>query len=414
MKTSTITVAESNAFVATFELPPTGSGPLDGLCLAVKDVIDVAGWKTGCGNPTWRDSHPSAVANAVCVEQLLRAGARCVGKTISDELAFSLLGENHFYGTPLNPQAPDHVPGGSSSGSASAVACGLVDFALGADTSGSVRVPASNCGIWGFRPSHGFISVAGVNPLAPTFDTVGILAQNADVLASVARVLLASAPFPATKPGAIHLIQEAFALADEEVQQVLLKPLGWLRDFFGERVRESSLSDFAADGPGRNFADWSDTYCMIQWAEIKSCLGAWIVEANPEFGPDVAASFELTNKLDRRRVALAFERRGQYLRSLHDFLGPKDLLCIPTTPALAPRKGAPPRRSSGGSGYYPRTLGLTSVAGIGQLPQVSLPVTHVAGVPVGLSLLARHGQDALLLETAKHFAAETMFGGKRF
>ena len=147
MNTSTITVAQSNAFVATFDLLPTGTGSLDGLCFAVKDVIDVAGCKTGCGNPTWRDSHPPAVAYGVCVEQLLRAGALCVGKTICDELAFSLLGENHFYGTPLNPQAPDRVPGGSSSGSACAVACGLVDFALGADTGGSVRVPASNCGI---------------------------------------------------------------------------------------------------------------------------------------------------------------------------------------------------------------------------------------------------------------------------
>src|SRR5262249_30515415 len=129
MKNATITVDESNAFVTTFDLSPTGSGPLDGLCFAVKDVIDVAGCKTGCGNPTWRDSHPTAVAHAVCVEQLLRAGARCVGKAICDELAFSLLGENYFYGTPLNPRAPDRVPGGSSSGSASAVACGLVDFA---------------------------------------------------------------------------------------------------------------------------------------------------------------------------------------------------------------------------------------------------------------------------------------------
>ena len=107
MKDSAITVAQSNAFVTTFDLSPTGTGQLDGLRFAVKDVIDVAGWKTGCGNPTWRDSHPTAVANAVCVEQLLQAGARCVGKTISDELAFSLLGENHFYGTPLNPQAAD-------------------------------------------------------------------------------------------------------------------------------------------------------------------------------------------------------------------------------------------------------------------------------------------------------------------
>src|ERR1700752_4581137 len=114
MNTSAITVAQSNAFVATFNVAPTGSGPLDGLCFAVKDLIDVAGWKTGCGNPTWRDTHPAAVVHAPCVEQLLRAGGRCVGKTVTDELAFSLLGQNHFFGTPLNPQAPDRVPGGSS------------------------------------------------------------------------------------------------------------------------------------------------------------------------------------------------------------------------------------------------------------------------------------------------------------
>src|SRR5881409_2776312 len=192
MKCSSISVAQSSAFLTTFELPPTGSGMLDGLCFAVKDVIDVAGWKTGCGNTTWRDSHPTAVANAVCVEQLLQTGARCVGKTICDELAFSLLGENHFYGTPLNPQAPDRVPGGSSSGSASAVPCGLVDFAVGTDTAGSTRVPASNCGIWGFRPSHGVISPAGVNPLAPSFDTIGILAGSADVLIRAVGVLLAA------------------------------------------------------------------------------------------------------------------------------------------------------------------------------------------------------------------------------
>jgi len=112
MNSSAITVAQSNAFVTTFDLSPADSGSLDGLRFAVKDTIDVASFKTGCGNPTWRDSHPAAVVHAVCVEQLLLAGARCIGKTISDELAFSLLGENHFYGTPLNAHAPDRVPGG--------------------------------------------------------------------------------------------------------------------------------------------------------------------------------------------------------------------------------------------------------------------------------------------------------------
>src|SRR4029077_4269094 len=128
--------------------------------------------------------------HAVCVEQLLAAGAHCVGKTVTDELAFSLIGENHFYGTPLNPAAPGRVPGGSSSGSASAVACGLADFALGTDTGGSVRVPASNCGLFGLRPSPGMISVAGVMPFAPTFDTVVVLTRDADVLARVAGTLL--------------------------------------------------------------------------------------------------------------------------------------------------------------------------------------------------------------------------------
>jgi amidase len=105
MNSSAISVHESHAFVTTFDLSPTDSGPLNGLRFAVKDTIDVAGFKTGCGNPTWRDSHPAAVVHAVCVEQLLHAGARCIGKTVSDELAFSLLGENHFYGTPLNARA---------------------------------------------------------------------------------------------------------------------------------------------------------------------------------------------------------------------------------------------------------------------------------------------------------------------
>ena len=251
MKSSTITVAQSNAFVTTFDLSPTGSGPLDGLRFAVKDLIDV---KTGCGNPMWRDSHPAAVVHAVCIEQLLRAGARCVGKTISDELAFSLLGENHFYGTPLNARAPDRVPGGSLSGSASAVACGLVDFALGTDTGGSTRVPASNCGIWGFRPSHGFISVAGVNPLAQSFDTVGMLAHDVDVLARVALVLLTCAPVSASKLGKIHLVKDAFALADAEVQGALSEPVRSLRDFFGEQVQEVSLRDLTADAAGGNFA----------------------------------------------------------------------------------------------------------------------------------------------------------------
>src|SRR6478736_6069769 len=201
-----ISLEQSGAFIEKFTGPPTKDGPLRGLSFAVKDLIDIAGHRTGCGNPTWLATHPPAEVSAICVEQLLSAGAQCEGKTIADELAFSLLGENHHYGTPLNPAAPNRVPGGSSSGSASAVACGCVDFAVGTDTGGSVRVPASNCGVWGLRPSHGFISVAGVNPFAPTFDTVGILATSAEILQRAASVLLACPPISAEQVGTIYVL----------------------------------------------------------------------------------------------------------------------------------------------------------------------------------------------------------------
>jgi amidase len=242
--------------------------------------------------------------------------------------------------------------------------------------------------------------------LAPSFDTVGIVARDTSVLAKVAVVLLACAPPSAVNLEQIHLINDAFALADVDVQTALSEPVRYLRDSFGERVKKVSLRDLIADEAGGNFATWAETFCVIQWAEIKSCLGAWMTDAKPEFGPDIAASFELTKQLDRRRIAAAMRRREQYFESLRGFLGPNDLLCIPTTPAVAPRKGNPPPRSSDGSGYYPRTLALTSLAGIGRLPQVSLPVADVSGVPVGLSLLARHGRDRLLLQVAKSIARE--------
>ena len=402
-----ISATESGAFVETFELDPIGSGPLNGLSFAVKDLIDIGGYKTGCGNPSWRDTHPVAAVNAVCVEQLLSAGARCVGKTVSDELAFSLLGENHFYGTPLNPKAPERIPGGSSSGSASAVACGLSDFALGTDTGGSIRVPSSNCGIWGLRPSHGFISLAGVNPLAPTFDTVGILAGSAGILTRAASVLLACEAIPAEEPTTIHLLKDAFSIAEPGVRRVLSTGVQRLRNLFGGRLRETSLGEIYGDSGGANLRTWYDTYCVLQWAEIESCLGAWVAATKPAFGPETTRNFDLVKNLDRGRVRQAVQHRETLFGRLETFLGPNDLLCMPTTPAFAPPKGTIVSRGQATAGdYYPRTLSLTSVAGIGRLPQVSLPLAESSGVPVGLSLLTAHGRDAFLLGVIQTVGSE--------
>src|SRR3989338_8277444 len=181
-----------NAFVPgeMITVAPKREGKLSLLTFAVKELYDVEGFITGAGNPRWESAHSAAQTTAPAVERLLNEGAALLGKTISDEMAFSLDGENAHYGTPLNTRCPERIPGGSSSGSAAAVAGGLVDFALGTDTAGSMRIPASYCGIYGFRPTHGAISLQGVHPLAPSLDAAGWFARTPDMLARVGSVML--------------------------------------------------------------------------------------------------------------------------------------------------------------------------------------------------------------------------------
>jgi amidase len=398
-----IDVEESNAFVETFSLRAEGSGPLSDLSFAVKDLIDVRGYTTGCGNPDWRNTHPPAASNAVCVDQLLSAGADCLGKTITDELAFGLTGENFFYGTPLNPRAPDRVPGGSSCGSASAVACGIVDFALGTDTGGSVRVPASNCGIYGIRPSHGIISVAGVNPFAPTFDTVGVLAGTWNVFEKASSVLIGCDIPENIEIGTIHLVKESFEISDPVVKAAMAEPLRGLNEGFPGKVKRTSLRTVVGEKHEKDLNSWYQIYRVVQSAETWSCLGSWIEQTKPEFGPRPTVSFKYVKNMDRNEIGPFVRKRESYYLALKDFLGPNDLLCMPTTPAIAPEKGTLGIDRTKGD-YYPRTLSLTAVSGVGRMPQVTLPLAEVNGVPIGLSLLASQGRDAFLLAACRMIA----------
>jgi amidase len=310
------------------------------------------------------------------------------------------MGENYHYGTPLNPRAPDRVPGGSSSGSASAVAQGLVDFALGTDTGGSVRVPAANVGIWGLRPTHGRISVAGVIPFSPTFDTVGVLAGEIDVLARVAAVLLGqeeAVSASTDRVQTVHLLSDAFEMSDPEVQAALAPVVARMRHHYP--VRETSLK--AMDAPPLD--TWFKIYGGVQWPEIWSCLGTWIESAEPEFGPHIARSFELSRTVDRTRINGAVQERERLFRVLRSFLGAHDLLCLPTSSGLPPlREAAEVDRRA--SPYYRHTLSLTAIAGIGRLPQVTLPLADSGGVPVGLSLIAAQDRDLFLAEAARALA----------
>ncbi|HEX6004321.1 MAG TPA: amidase family protein, partial [Burkholderiales bacterium] len=200
-------------------LKGSGSGPLAGLTFGVKDIYDIAGHRTGFGSPDWFATHAAAARTAPTVQRILNAGADMVGKTHTDELTYSLNGENPHYGTPVNVNAPGRIPGGSSSGSAAAVAAGLCDFALGSDTGGSVRAPASYCGIYGIRPTHGRVSLEGACPLAPSFDTAGWFARDATLLERVGQVLLGEAR--AQAPGRLLLARDAFELAGDAITQAL-------------------------------------------------------------------------------------------------------------------------------------------------------------------------------------------------
>jgi amidase len=257
------------------------------------------------------------------------------------------------------------------------------------------------------RPSHGFISVAGVMPFAPTFDTVGILAYTIEGLTKVAESLL-SFPVPTqASVGTIYVFQEVMTLCDAEVQQAFSGPLQSIQEFLGCKVQGTPIREIDREASDAGLTTWFDTFCTLQWAEIWSSLGSWVEERRPAFGPRTQNNFELTRNLDRRKIEPASRRREDYQRRLNAFLGPDNILCLPTTPTLAPEKGTLENKARGPnslSSYYPRTLSLTSIAGIGRLPQVTLPLGNVRGVPVGLSLVAAYGRDAFLLSVARSVA----------
>jgi amidase len=211
-----------NAFVPgpRIRIDGTLGGPLHGLSFAAKDLFDVAGVPTGGGNHDWARANPIPTRHAWAVQTLLDAGATLVGKTITDEVSLGILGENAFDGTPLNSAAPDRVPGGSSSGSAAAVAARLCDTALGTDTGGSVRVPASFCGLYGIRPTHGRLNLAGMLPQAPSSDTTGWFARDAAAFARVSGALLGEAP-ATTLPHTLLIAVDAFGFADPGVAGAL-------------------------------------------------------------------------------------------------------------------------------------------------------------------------------------------------
>jgi amidase len=370
-------------------------GPLTGVTFAAKDLFDVAGVPTGGGNHDWPTGRPVPARHAWAVQTLLDAGATLIGKTITDEVSLGILGENAFDGTPVNTRAPGRVPGGSSSGSAAAVAAGLCDTALGTDTGGSVRVPASFCGLYGIRPTHGRIDVTGMLPQAPTSDTTGWFARDAETFARVSSVMLGEA-IPAALPTRLIVAVDAFGFADVDVAAALQPMVKRLAALVG-----SSREEVMAP-PGLSV--WARAQRTLQPVEAYNTFRPWLDERNPRFAFSVAKALVMGSLVPPAEQAWAQLMRQEVRARMAYLLPAGTILCLPTTPFPAPLLG---QKLSVLDPLRDRITCLCAQGGHAGHPQVSLPGTTVDGLPVGLSIIGPRGSDATLVAVAKALEAMT-------
>lgn len=381
-----------NAFCTDSDAYLAGAsvGSLVGLTFAAKDIFDVAGHVTGCGNPHWKATHGPADATAWVVQTLVDAGATMTGKTITDELTRGIFGENMHYGTPRNPRAAGRVPGGSSSGSASAVAGKLVDFALGSDTGGSVRVPASFCGLYGLRPTHGRIPLEGMLLQAPTFDTIGWFSRDAETFARVGAVVLPPGPEVA-RPTRFVIAEDAFELAEYETRAAVQAAIDSVAAAFNSRTTERLSST--------SLEEWSGHQQILQSREAWESIRDWLDAVNPTMSFEVSDRYVTARSVTDQQVADAQIGRDSIVARMNEiFADGETVICLPTTVGPAPPLG---QAVSDRHTLRLRNSSLTSIAGNTGRPQLTLPLVEVEGLPIGISLLGDYGSDEQLIALAR-------------
>ena len=385
--------------ISEVTLTPTRKGILDNLTFAVKDVIDIKGQKTSCGNPTWLKQQFASEVHAICVEQLLASGATCIGKTVLGEFCSGSTGVNHFYGMPQNPKAPDRVPGGSSSGSASIVAAGKVDFALGTDMAGSVRLPASFCGIYGMRPSYGSISMSGVKGFAPSFDTIGIFSKTIDVLDLVLDTLVGrQIGKTIDKISNFYVLEDYLMLANPEQRKLFLQFIDKSCDTFQLKPIYIKLTDLHPDANDNNIGI-SATFKKILCAEIWTTIGSWAKEVSLEFSKTTFVNFKPMENIDRTTLLESYIQKKIYEAKLNTLLSPSSLLCIPSTPDVAPLRNQKFQQVN--EFDYEKLRPLIALSGLGKLPQINIPIESINTPPLGISLLGGYNQDFFLIDSVK-------------
>lgn len=414
---------DNGAFICYLELlpppqpvPPSAPHPLSGLTFAVKDIFDVEGYVAGFGNPVWAQTHEPATVTASAVRLLVEAGAKCVGKLHMDELAYSINGENYHYGTPVNPAAPKRIPGGSSSGSAVAVAANSVDFSLGTDTAGSVRVPAAFCGILGFRPSHAAISVSGVIPMAQSFDTVGWFARDPELLRQVGHTLLQVPYSDVKQPRRVLVADDCFKLSliptedtmgpvIRAVQKLLNRQVVQyinLGDFVGRNVPSLKLleREYLNETAMGALSLLRTAMQLLQRWEFKENHEEWLKTAKPDLGPAIAARVQAALETSGKLVSLVTQIRNEARFAINDLLKNDAVMVMPTVPDIPPKLNT---KSEALEEFRNRAFDLICVSGMSGCCQASIPVGEYENVPVAVSLLAKRGSDKFLLDSVCTF-----------
>jgi amidase len=371
------------------------SGPLSGLTLAIKDIFDVAGYPTGCGQPHLLALSGIKTETAPVVQRLLQGGARFVGKTHTVEMAFSLTGTNAHFGTPLNPTAPLRLPGGSSSGSAAAVAANLCDIGLGSDTGGSVRVPASYCGLLGIRPTHGRLSMGRSMPLAPSLDTPGWMALDGETFLRVAQALLDPDPQPLPQQPRLLWLHDLFRQTGPEV--------GALFQNLFDRLRHArsaaSLTGLAALQPEM----WVTAFRIRQGFEAWATHGDFVLRHHPALGPGIAERFAFAQTITRDQYenSLAISQRLQ--ERLGDLLEADGVILLPTVPDISPLLSCSEEQLET---FRAQSLQLLALASLTGHPQITLPLLLKDDAPLGLSLIGPRGSDLSLVRWAEQLFRE--------
>jgi amidase len=359
-------------------------GALTGQRLVVKDVFDIEGLRTGCGSPLWLQQQAPSRQTAVAVRLLHEAGCSWVGKALTDELTYSLAGINAHYGTPLNPCSPARLPGGSSSGSAVAVAAGLADVGLGTDCGGSIRVPASYGGLWGLRPTHGRIATNGCFTLAHSFDTVGALTRTGALLARVFETLAHSQVAPCEELPRLCVPADLGGLLDA--------PLAAQFNGCAERLGAEPVPLTL-----QHTLDWADAFRTLQAAEVWQQHGAWYRRHGASMGADIGQRFVRAGQIGAAAVAQAQRTRVAASAQLGRWLDAGALLLVPTLPTPAPLLSDTPAQVDAAR---MRAQQLLCWAGLAGLPQIAMPWTTVEGGAVGLSLIGPRGADERVLAAA--------------